>query len=212
MGIQGLLAELPCWSETGFERLEELKDGNEKGEIDTGILIYVCALMHREAYNAGDCIPAVREFQHLLVILTNIHKWRYTLIFDGIPPPEKEHEHRRRREKENSIAITSNYILMCIEVCKRRFIPYVVAPVEADSQVCRHDKPANAVCRDSDELAYGLLKVVIVDSYFKETYRYFDLTLPVTEEIKKKYPLYYYYHQYGVKLFHWWAAVMGCNR
>lgn len=100
---------------------------------------------------------------------------------------------------------------MCIEVCKRRFIPYVVAPVEADSQVCRHDKLATAVCRDSDELAYELPKVVIVDSYFKEMYRYFDMTLPVTDEIKKKYPLYHYRHRYGVKIFHWWAAVMGCD-
>jgi len=59
MGIRGLLPELPCRSGTGFGQLEELRDGNNKGEIDSGTLIYVCALMHREAYDAGDYLPAL---------------------------------------------------------------------------------------------------------------------------------------------------------
>jgi hypothetical protein len=64
--------------------LEELRDGNNKGEIDSGTLIYVCALMHREAYDAGDYLPAVKEFQRQMVILTKIHNRRCTLIFDGM--------------------------------------------------------------------------------------------------------------------------------
>lgn len=53
--------------------------------------------------------------------------------------------------------------------------------------------------------------MVIIDSCFKGTWRFFDLTIPVTDDIKKRYPLYHYYHQYGRKIFHWWAAVMGCD-
>ena len=39
----------------------------------------------------------------------------------------------------------------------------------------------------------------------------FDMTVPVTDEIKDKYPLYCYYHKHGLKNLHWWAAVMGCD-
>ena len=37
------------------------------------------------------------------------------------------------------------------------------------------------------------------------------MNTPVTDQIKKDYPLYAYYHKYGIKIIHWWAAVCGCD-
>eukprot|EP00573_Skeletonema_grethae_P007592 CAMPEP_0201711044 /NCGR_PEP_ID=MMETSP0578-20130828/58939_1 /ASSEMBLY_ACC=CAM_ASM_000663 /TAXON_ID=267565 /ORGANISM="Skeletonema grethea, Strain CCMP 1804" /LENGTH=253 /DNA_ID=CAMNT_0048200093 /DNA_START=2547 /DNA_END=3308 /DNA_ORIENTATION=- len=117
----------------------------------------------------------------------------------------------RRREKADSIVITSTFIAMCVKVCKEMFINYVVAPQEADMQVCRRDKNSILVCRDSDGVAYGHKYVVIVDSWSKEEYRVIDMTTPVTEDIAKNYPLYAAYKRYGIKIIHWWAATMGCD-
>ena len=33
----------------------------------------------------------------------------------------------------------------------------------------------------------------------------------VTERTKTSLPFYYYYHWYGLVIFHWWAAIMGCD-
>ena len=76
-----------------------------------------------------------------------------------------------------------------------------------------HDSSCTVVILtgDLDLIAYGNKIVVVVKSWFKETYRYFDMRLPVTEEAKQKHPLYNYYHSYGVEVIHWWAAVMGCD-
>ena len=100
---------------------------------------------------------------------------------------------------------------MSVEVCRVFFISCIVLPAEADMQAGRNDNTAIPVCRDSDLLGYGNKEVVIVDSYFKEEARVFDMTVPVTDEIKEKYPLYVYYHKHGVQVLHWWAAVMGCD-
>ena len=53
--------------------------------------------------------------------------------------------------------------------------------------------------------------MVVVESWFRETYSYFDLRFPVTEETRLQYSLYDYYHKYGVKFFHYRSAVMGCD-
>ena len=86
----------------------------------------------------------------------------------------------------SSIAITSDYIAMCVQVCKTRCIDYVVAPAEADIQVGRRPDETIVLCRDSDEIAYGNKFVVIIDSYTKEEYRLIDLLHPLTDEIKEK--------------------------
>lgn len=68
MGVKGLLKELPggdvgqC-QRTGFANLAALHNRFRPADIDTGTLIFVCALRHKEAYNAGDYVPAAREFQ-----------------------------------------------------------------------------------------------------------------------------------------------------
>ena len=82
-----------------------------------------------------------------------LHKWDYTLIFDGHPPKEKFREHQWRRQQEGSIIITSTFITICVLVCKRHFVNFTVAPAEADMQVGRRKNEAVPVCRDSDEIA-----------------------------------------------------------
>jgi hypothetical protein len=123
----------------------------------------------------GNYTPAAREFQHQLIALNLIHQWDYTCIFDGRPPIEKCHEHQRRRGRDDSVVVDSTFIAICAKICKRHFVKYVVAPYEADMQVGRQKEGTVAVCRDSDEIAYGNKLVVIIDNYQKEEYRVIDL-------------------------------------
>ena len=67
------------------------------------------------------------------------------------------------------------------------------------------------VCRDSDDIAFGNFTVVIVDSWPKEQYRLVDLRTPIAEGMKDTLPVYYYFHLYGWKVIHWFAAVVGCD-
>ena len=220
MGINGLLPELPGGSmpstKTGFDLLTPLlHDEKNPADMDMGTLVYVCALTHKSTYNDGNYIPALREFQRRLTILTSVYRWKINCVFDGKPPHEKRHEHTRRSNTEDSISITSQFILMCKEVCRGSFIDYIIAPNEADSQVGRcfneYTSSALVLCRDTDELAYGNKDVVFIDSFYTEDWRRVNMNTPVTDQIKKDYPLYAYYHKYGIKIIHWWAAVCGCD-
>ncbi|KAL3768178.1 hypothetical protein ACHAWO_006548, partial [Cyclotella atomus] len=228
MGIQGLLPMLPGGamsdSYMGFSRLRSLispeshaiSDDSRKikADIDTGTLLYVCALKHRIAYNAGDYTHSVAEFHRQIVSLRVVYKWDMTIIFDGCPPPEKSPEHDRRKSKGddgNNIIITSEFIALCAHACKRYFHNFVVSPAEADMQVCRRDPTAIAVTRDSDLVAYGLKTIVIVDNYSREEFRLIDMDCAVTDDTKEQYPLFWYYKKYGLQIIHFWAAVMGCD-
>ena len=160
MGINGLLKELPGGDAKADTRrnlgtLTFLCDENQHVDFDVGTLIYTCAFKHRAAYTAGNYIPAIREFQARVTILRSIHKWKFTCIFDGIPPPEKSYEHEQRRRNDEGIAMTSTYISMCVKVCQRCFIPYIVAPAEADMQVGRRDGNAVTVCRESRRVEWA---------------------------------------------------------
>ena len=100
MGVTDLLRELPggntkADTRFGFSKLAVLD--SFLASIDTGGLVFLCAYRHNEAYNSGDYLPAAREFQRLIIAMNLLHKWKYTLVFDGVPPKEKAHEHLRRR-------------------------------------------------------------------------------------------------------------------
>ena len=62
MGVKGLLKELPggdvgqC-QRTGFANLAALHNRFRPADIDTGTLIFVCALRHEEAHDEGDYPP-----------------------------------------------------------------------------------------------------------------------------------------------------------
>ena len=215
MGIKNLLKELPggdARTDTirGFTNLHLLKDGKNKVDLDTGTLIFVCALRHRQTYDQGIYSHAVREFQLQILSLINVHGWDMTLIFDGYRPLEKQFEHARR-DKEDGLTITSFFIACCVQVCKRMCIPFIVAATEADVQVGKQRDGAIAVSRDSDLIAYGNRTVVLIDNYAREEFRIVDLDVPLTEDIRGKYPLYPHYLQHGPRIIFLWAAAMGCD-
>ncbi|KAL7552027.1 hypothetical protein ACHAWF_017125 [Thalassiosira exigua] len=218
MGIKKLLGQLPGGkaedTRRGFGNLKILRNKNRPVDIDTGTLIFACTLKHRVAHNAGNYEPAAREFQRILITI-NLEKWDYCCVFDGRPPIEKQHEHQRRKDRnegsDDAITINSTFIAMCSKVCNRYFANYVVGPSEADMQVGRRREGTVAVCRDADLIAYGHKIVVIVDSYSNEEYRVIDMEAPVDAEMKDTLPLYFYYRRFGLRVIHWWAAVMGCD-
>ncbi|KAL7554211.1 hypothetical protein ACHAWF_017633 [Thalassiosira exigua] len=217
MGIRGILKELPggdarTCQRTGFEKLDFLSgDKRLHADIDAMTLAFVVAIRHKEAFNRRIYAPSAADFQRQIVVLKQVHKWDFTLIFDGKSPPEKIHEHRRRKAKEGGISITPAFIAICIRICQGLFVPFIVAPFEADMQVARIRPDAIAVCRDSDELGYGNKKVVFVDTWPREEFRVVDLSVPITEAMEEELPVYWYYRQFGIRVIHWWAAVMGCD-
>ena len=59
----------------GFATLSALRgEARRHADIDTGTLIFVCALGHKEAYGNGDYVPAAREFQRKLIAFNLVHK------------------------------------------------------------------------------------------------------------------------------------------
>ena len=195
----------------GFSTIDFLADGKVQADLDAGTLVFVCALRHRQEYEAGVYLPATREFLRMMILLRKVHKWSFRVVFDGVPPPEKRYEHERRNQQDG-LRITSLFEAHCIHVCKRMNIPYIVAASEADVQVCKHlDYNGVAITRDSDILAYGNLRVLLIDSYGKEEYRFIDMRTPLTEDVIEKYPLYYHYTRHGPRVLYFWAAVMGCD-
>ena len=71
MGVKGLLKELPGGSMDesfhGFLNLDILRNKCLPADIDTGTLVFVCALRHREAFNSGNYTPSAREFQRQMI-------------------------------------------------------------------------------------------------------------------------------------------------
>lgn len=213
MGISDLLSNLPGGpigqQKTRFAKCKEQLAGR-KLDIDSGSLLFVCAIAHKETYSNQIYEPAVAEFLGLLITLRTSYRWDFTVIFDGQPPKEKAPEHERRKKRDDGIVITSLFIGMCVNVCRRYYINYVVAPCEADVQVGRRHS-AIAVTRDSDLIAYGNEQVLIVDSYKGQKWRFIDMTIPLSDDLKEKFPLFAYYKRWGLRIIHWWAAVMGCD-
>lgn len=140
-----------------------------------------------------------------------VYRWDIRVIFDGKPPSEKRFEHARRRDREDGVVITSLFIAYCVEICKAMCVPYMVAAGEADVQVGKQRDGAIAATRDSDLLAYGNKRVILIDNYASQTYRIVDLSTPLTDEVREKYPLYPHYCRHGPRILFVWAAVMGCD-
>ena len=86
--------------------------------------------------------------------------------------------------------INSTFIFICVVICKRHFVKYVVAPAEADMQVGRWQDGAVPACCDSDEIAYGNRYVVFIDNWHREQFRVVNLNVPVTTEMETKLPLF----------------------
>ena len=60
--------------QTGFAGLEDLRNKKNGASIDTGTLIFVCALNHKSSCIAGDYRPAVAEFQRRVTILISLSR------------------------------------------------------------------------------------------------------------------------------------------
>ena len=138
MCVIDLLKELPgdntkanTWF--GFSKLAVLD--RFPASIGTGGLVFLCAHRHKEAYNSGDYLPAAREFQRLIITFNLLHRWQYSLVFGG------------------GVIINAEFIGICILICKRHFVKFIVAPAEADMQVGWSSDGVVPVCRDSDPLA-----------------------------------------------------------
>ena len=77
MGVTGLLKELPRVDVKACKRvrLSTLKIlCSRLDDIDTGTLILVYALRHKEAYNGVYYIHVAREFQHQIIALNLLYK------------------------------------------------------------------------------------------------------------------------------------------
>ena len=70
---------------------------------------------------------------------------------------------------------------------------------------------AIAVCNDGNLITYGCQRVAFVSSWAKELFRYVDMAAPLTDDIAEKFPLFALYHRFGLRVIHYWAAVMGCD-
>ena len=86
MGITDLLKELPggnvkTSTRYGFANLTILR--SFLASIDTSTLLFVYAIRHKDAYNAGNYIPSAKEFQRQIIAMNLLHKWDYTLVFNG---------------------------------------------------------------------------------------------------------------------------------
>jgi hypothetical protein len=112
-------------------------------------------------------------------------------VFDGPRPEEKRHKHARRSGDDTHIDIKAEFIAVCVVVCKRHFIRFIVSPAKANMQVGRTRLEAVVVCRDSDEIAYGNCIVVIVGSWPKEEYWVIGMDTPVNERTRARLPLFF---------------------
>ena len=78
MGVNDLLGQLPGGrmdeTQHGFSRLTILRDKNRRTNFDSDTLVYVCALRHKEAFNAGNYLPSAREFQRQIITLNLIYR------------------------------------------------------------------------------------------------------------------------------------------
>ena len=181
--VKGLLNELPDGhmedQHVEFLTLDVLHGPTQRPiDTDTNALVFVCALRYKETYKAGgDYVPAAQQFQYQLILLDPVHKWDYTLIFDGRPSIETCHKHQRRFRKEDLVVINVSFIMMYVLICRWHFVKYTVSPTEANIHdgCCRQDNNKDLtvgipVRRDSNEVIYDNRYVVIVHNWANEEY------------------------------------------
>jgi len=103
-------------------------------------------------------------------------KWNVTVLFDGVESNLKQHE-RARRDHRQSLESDANdplYIAMAAKICDGMKVPFLVAAYEADSQcffVSLKGEPLSLIVMgDSDLVAYGNKRVIIIKSWKEETF------------------------------------------
>jgi hypothetical protein len=158
------------------------------------------------------------------------------VVFDGGDSVLKRHE-RQRRDISRETATTNSgkirnhplYIALAAKICRDSFVDYIVAPEEADPQ-CRYarfartgddgtEPPTLVITGDSDLIGYENKNVMIVSSWSKEEYRVFNFEvshlcgLVANDDLESADHLQstMAYLQFGPIVFHWHAAVTGCD-
>ena len=144
--------------------------------LDAAGLLFECARRHTDEYVAKNYDPALRDFCINLYWLRYLFKSGLFVVFDGKDSEDKKYEHARREvQRKNSEKVQNSlrndpfYIAKAKKICTAEFIPSIVAPFEADSQlICHPDtgkRPFVVITGDSDLLAYGHMRVIIMASY-----------------------------------------------
>jgi 5'-3' exonuclease len=186
MGINNLLQLLPGGSSYYHTFLQFSFEG-EAISIDIAGLLHECARNHATSYLSADYVPSLLEFHRTIVYLVYTLKWDVVVVFDGGNSPLKENELARRESRradadddEKKIRNQPLYIALAAKICKEIDVCYVIAYQEADSQ-CRFARPDGelpslVITGDSDLLAYGNPRIVVIKSWKHEIFRVFNLT------------------------------------
>ena len=140
------------------------------------------------------------------------------LYLDGMDNPNKEFENERRRLRRESaehehgrIKNTPEYLAQAAWIANNVLkIPCFISKEEADPHVAYEavSKGLVPVTGDSDLIAYGVVKAIIVKSYSRGWYRIIDLQVDTEPG---DYPLYDLYKLYGVIVFQLYAGCRGCD-
>jgi len=186
--------------------------------IDAAGLLWQCALMHSSEYLSGNLLPALIEWTQHLNYFRSICQWKMRLYLDGMNNPHKEFENERRRLRRDSaehehgrIRNTPEYLAQAAWIAKNVLkIPCYISKEEADPQVAYEavSKGLVPVTGDSDLIAYGAVKVILVKSYSRGWYRVIDLEVDTEPG---EYPLYDLYKDNGVIVFQLYAGCRGCD-
>ena len=163
---------------------------------------------------------ALLEWAHILIHLRSICRWNLLVYMDGMENDAKSPEIERRKalaaaakargDLRGQIKNTPEYIAKAVQVCKFLEIDVHVSAYEADPQVSyvASIQSLVALSGDSDLLAYGVEKLVLVKGYGIQQYRVIDLTADVDEG---EYPLFDLYKDHGKVVFQLYAACSGCD-
>ncbi|KAK1737402.1 hypothetical protein QTG54_011688 [Skeletonema marinoi] len=217
MGISDLLPHLPG-GKSYLQDFYELRMEQNAVPIDAAGLLWQCALMHSSEYLSGNLLPALIEWTQHLNYFRSICQWKMRLYLDGMNNPHKEFENERRRLRRDSaehehgrIRNTPEYLAQAAWIAKNVLkIPCYISKEEADPQVAYEavSKGLVPVTGDSDLIAYGAVKVILVKSYSRGWYRVIDLEVDTEPG---EYPLYDLYKDNGVIVFQLYAGCRGCD-
>lgn len=227
MGINGILGLLPGGDEY-LRSFRTLDFDRHRVALDAGGLLWACVNRNNDESSQGNHLPALQDFAKILKELHHVLHWRLCIVFDGRRRNLKDHEYARRQTRAaqdespggGPVVVTSTFINMAIKYCQDSFYPFIVSPFEADMQAATDHLPGLedlfdfdlvVVTGDSDLLAYGCCKVVIVKSWFAEIFRLIDLSMKDTDDDIETKPLLQFYRLHGVLVFQLYAACMGCD-
>ena len=177
---------------------------------DSGTFVYSCAAANSQSYNLGDYIPAVRMFHNRLISLHVLKGLNNsTIIFDGVRPPKKSYEHQRHSENSDRIIINDVYIAMCARVCRRLLH---CCPLRS-----RHARSRTAQTIRSGHIWWWSHCVWEQESLHHQQLQQWEISFhwpwyPSHRRVRAEVsPLRSLSPHHGIKIIHYWAAVMGCD-